>query len=430
MTLLWKRGSGPVGHSDFRRLWVAQTVSMAGSQISLIVFPLIAVSILEASAWEAGVLSAVERAPFLLFGLAAGALVDRWRLRRVLVVTDWIRAAAVGMIPLAAVLDFFTVELLYVIAFTLGVCTVFFDIAYQSIVPSVVERENLLGANRRLESSRSVVEMVGPGLAAALLKLASAPIVIFFDALSFAVSAMVLRSIPVTEKEPQPASRKDSLWSEVRAGVSFIRRTEFLRWNAAIAATWNLLLQALLALFFIYLVRDLQLSSTKVAAVVFMGSLGSILGVMAVGRVNKVCGLGLGMALATCLSSVGGMLLVAVSGSSLPAVAAVGSSFLLISFGITLFNVNAISVRQTITPENLMGRTTAAMRFVVWGAMPIGSLLGGSLGELFGIRPMVATIGATLLLPTIITLLSPLHRIRNMSDLAPGERDQSEKAAS
>ncbi|MER5865040.1 MFS transporter [Kitasatospora sp. NPDC002040] len=417
------------GRSDFRKLWVAQTLSLGGSQISLIAFPLIAISSLEAETWQLGVLTAVERAPFLIFGLVAGVLVDRWYLPRVLMVADWVRAAAVGLVPVAASAGFLTIEWLCAVAVVVGTCTVFFDVAHQSVLPAIVNRNDLLGANRRLESSRSVVEMAGPGVAAALLKVLSAPFTLVVDAVSFALSAMILRSIRSVDPAPSRSHDPKPLRAELRAGLRFIRRSPFLRWNAIIAATWNLLLQALLAIFFVYLARDLQLGSTKIAIVVIEGSLGAILGVAAVGRINRVCGLGLGIVFATCLSGAGGMLLATANGASLWNLAVVGFGFMLICFGTTLFNVNVISIRQAITPSHLMGRTTAAMRFIAWGSMPIGALLGGLLGQAFGIRSTIAAVGAMLLLPAALTLVSPIRRIRGISDAAVKGVDSSEAIA-
>ncbi|KPC61626.1 MFS transporter [Streptomyces chattanoogensis] len=410
-----------VERPNFRRLWCAQSVSVFGSQVSLIAFPLIAISLLDASVSEVGMLASLERAPFLLFGLIAGVLVDRWRPRLVLLITDWIRAAVLGLIPAAAFFDVLSIEWLFVITFAVGSCTVFFDIAYQSVLTSVVESGDLLMANRWLETSRSVAEMSGPGVAAGLLRVVSVPVSIAVDALSFAFSALFVHSIrpagPVSSAPRDPSTRDASIWSEFKAGLRYIRETSFLRWNAAIGASWNLLYQALLAVFFVYLARDLDLSATTIAIVVLAGSFGAVLGVLAMGRINKWCGLGWGIVLSMCMTSAGGILLATADGSSLPAIAIVGFGFLLINASQPIFNVNVISIRQMITPDHLMGRTTAAIRFLVWGALPIGALIGGFLGEAFGTRPTIVVIGAGFLIPAVMTLISPIRRIRDISDV-------------
>lgn len=409
---------------DFRRLWIAQSLSVLGSQITFIAFPLMAISLLGASVSQVGVLAALERVPFLLFGLAAGVLIDRWRARLVLVSTDWIRAVTLMAIPLAAFFDVLSIELMFVVAFVVGVCTVFFDIAYQSVLTSVVRGGDLLTANRWLETSRSVAETSGPGLAAGLLKVASIPVAVLVDAVSFAVSALLLQSIRTPEAPPSPA-RSSSLWTEFKAGLQFIRDTSFLRWNAAIGATWNFLYQALLAVFFVYLARVLGLAAAVIAVIVFVGSLGAVLGVLTMGSINRWCGLGWGIVLSMCTTSAGGILLATAHGPSNLGIFLVGAGFMLINASQPLFNVNVISIRQVITPDHLMGRTTAAIRFIVWGALPLGALAGGFLGEAIGTRSTIVVIGAGFLVPAVMTLVSPIRRIRLITDAHLKENDHA-----
>jgi len=402
---------------NFGKLWAAQSISVLGSQVSLIAFPLTAISLLDAGVAEVGVLASLERAPFFLFGLVAGVLIDRWRPRRVLLVADWIRAVVLGLVPVAAFSGFLTIEWLFVIAFVIGTGTVFFDIAYQSVLTATVVPGDLLTANRWLETSRSVGEMSGPGVAAVLLKVVSAPVAIAADAISFAASALFVHTLRVAESAPKK-EHDSSILADLRTGLRFIRDTSFLRWNAIIGATWNLLFQALLAVFFVYLARDLHLSAATVAVVVFVGGLGAVLGVLAMGRVNAWLGLGPGIVFAMCVTSAGGILLATASGSSVWAILVVGFGFMLINASQPLFNVNVISIRQIITPSHLMGRTTAAIRFLVWGTLPIGALVGGVLGEAFGTRPTIIMIGAGYLVPAVMTLISPFRRIRQISDVA------------
>ncbi|GAA2992055.1 MFS transporter [Actinokineospora diospyrosa] len=405
---------------DFRNLWAAQSISVLGSQISLIAFPLIAISLLDASVSQVGVLAALERAPFLLFGLIAGVLIDRWRPRRVLLIADWVRAVAIGLIPTAALLDVLSIEWLFAIGFVIGVCTVFFDIAYQNVLTGTVVPADLLTANRWLETSRTVGEMSGPGAAAVLLKVVSAPVAIAVDAVSFAVSALFLHAMHATDGPKPERKRETSIWVDLKAGLRFIRQTSFLRWNAIIGATWNLLFQALLAVFFVYLARDLGLSPATVAVVVFVGSLGAVVGVLTMGRINKWLGLGPAIVFSMCVTSAGGLLLATANGSTIWAVVIVGAGFTLINASQPLFNVNVISIRQIITPRHLMGRTTAAIRFLVWGTLPIGALAGGFLGQAFGTKATIIGIGAGYLIPAAMTLVSPFRRIRQISDIEVG----------
>jgi MFS family permease len=275
---------------------------------------------------------------------------------------------------------------------------------------------DLLTANRWLETSRSVGEMSGPGVAAVLLKVVSAPVTIAVDAISFAASALFVHAVRVVEPTQQK-EHGSSIWADLTTGLRFIRDTSFLRWNAIIGATWNLLFQALLAVFFVYLARDLHLSAATVAVVVFVGGLGAVLGVLAMGRVNAWLGLGPGIVFSMCVTSAGGILLATASGSSVWTILVAGFGFMLINASQPLFNVNVISIRQIITPGHLMGRTTAAIRFLVWGTLPIGALVGGFLGEAFGTRSTIIVIGVGYLVPAVMTLISPFRRIRQISDV-------------
>ncbi|WP_018680245.1 MFS transporter [Actinokineospora enzanensis] len=417
-----------VERPDFRRLWAAQSISVLGSQVSLIAFPLIAISVLQADVAQVGVLSALERAPFLLFGLVAGVLVDRWPARRVLLITDWVRAAVLGVIPVAASLDVLGLWWLFVVAFVVGSCTVFFDIAYQSVLTTVVVSDDLLTANRWLETSRTVGEMSGPGVAAVLLKVVSAPVTIVLDAVSFVCSALFLHSIRAADVAP-PRVERTSIRVDLRSGLGFIRRSSFLRWNALIGATWNLLFQAMLAVFLVHLARQLHLSPATVAVVVFVGSVGAVLGVLVMGTLNAWLGIGPAIVLSMCVTSAGGLLLALADGSSPGAVVVAGAGYLLINASQPLFTVNVVSVRQVITPAHLMGRTTAAIRFLVWGTLPIGALAGGFLGAAIGTRATLVAIGVGYLAPTLMTLVSPFRRIRHISDVHsdPGGRPTEER---
>ncbi|WP_229402186.1 MFS transporter [Micromonospora okii] len=401
---------------NFLRLWSAQSLSVLGSQVSLIAFPLTALSVLEASASEVGILSALERAPFLLFGIFAGVLIDRWRSRRVLVITDWIRAVALALVPVLMLLDALTIEWMFAVAFVVGACTVFFDIAYQSALTSLVRPGELLTANRWLETSRSVANISGPGFAAVLLKVVSAPVAIAVDALSFVSSALFLHAIRAPDDKP-PTAGDASIWRDLKTGLRFIFQTEFLRWNAILAASWNLLHNALLTIFFIYLARDLELSNTTIAVLVLVGSLGSFLGVLVVTRVNQWLGLGWCIVLSLCTGGVGGILLAASGGSSLLAIAVITLGYTLINAAEPLFNINVISIRQMITPTHLMARTAGSIRFVVWGTLPIGALVAGFMGDTLGGRTTMVVIGLGFLIPVVLALVSPFRRIRTVSDV-------------
>ncbi|MET7751587.1 MFS transporter [Micromonospora sp. NPDC005367] len=413
-------------HPNFRKLWIAQSISALGSQVTFVVFPLAALYALDADAKEVGILSAVERLPFLLFGSFAGVLIDRWRSRRVLILMDWIRAVALGLIPALWLSHTLNIHWLYGVAFAVGACTVFFDIAYQSTLTSLVRPTDLLTANRWLEASGSLANVSGPGVAAVLLKVLSAPVTIAVDAFSFVVSALFIHSIRAPD--PKPVVAHDaSIWQDFKSGLRFIFSTSLLKWNVAIIAMWNLLKSGLLAIFFVYLARDLKMSSASAAALVVVGSLGSFLGVAVVGRITRWFGLGWCIVLSMCAGSVGGALLAAAGGSSWLAIAVVATGFALISAAEPLFNINAISIRQMITPTHLMGRTTGSMRFMVWGTLPVGALIAGFMGDALGARTTMVVIGLGFIIPAALALMSPFRHVRSVSHLVVRDDFQLER---
>ncbi|AGL16171.1 MFS transporter [Actinoplanes sp. N902-109] len=410
----------------FRKLWIAQSISVLGSQVTLVAFPLTALYALHADAKEVGILSALETVPFLLFGAFAGVLIDRWRSRRVLVLMDWIRAVALGLIPTLWLSHGLNINWLYGVAFVVGACTVFFDIAYQSALTSLVRPTDLLTANRWLEASGSLASVSGPGVAAVLLKVLSAPITIAVDAASFAISALFLHSIRSPEAKPVVA-HDASIWQDFKAGLRYIFDTSLLRWNVAIIAMWNLLKSGLLAIFFVYLARELKLSSASAALLVVFGSVGSFLGVAAVARITRWVGLGWCILLSMCAGSVGGVLLAVAGRPRWLAIALVATGFGLISAAEPLFNINAISIRQMITPANLMGRTTGSMRFMVWGTLPVGALIAGFMGDAIGARTTMTVIGLGFVIPAVLALISPFRQVRTISDLAVRDDFQLER---
>jgi hypothetical protein len=323
---------------------------------------------------------------------------------------------ALGLVPALFLSHALNIEWLYGVAFVAGACTVFFDIAYQSALTSLVRPTDLLTANRWLVTSESLANVSAPGFTAVLLKVLSAPITIALDAASFVVSALFIHSIRVPE--PKPVVAHDaSIWRDLKSGLRYVFGTSFLRWNVAIVAMWNLLKSGLLTIFFVYLARDLHLSSASVAVLVAVGSLGSFLGVVVVARITGWVGLGGCIVLSMCAGGVGGALLAAAGGSSWLTILVVAAGFALISAAEPLFNINAISIRQIITPTYLMARTTGSMRFLVWGTLPIGALIAGFMGDALGARTTMMVIGLGFMVPAALALMSPFRQVRAISDL-------------
>jgi MFS family permease len=403
-------------NADFLRLWSAQTISQVGTQITALALPLAAILVLDASATEVAVLAALEWLPWLLFSLPVGALVDRMRRRPVLVLADVGRAAALLSVPAAYALDALTLWHLYAVGFLTGVLTVFFDVAYQSYLPSLVERRQLADGNSKLEISRSGAQLAGPGAAGGLVQLLTAPIAILADAVSFLVSAALLTRIQREERfvKPENGTR---LRHEIVEGVRYVFRDPILRPSMAFVATSNFFGNVLWTIFLVYAVRRLDWSPGTIGLVLTLGNLGFLSGAVLAPRIGTRFGVGPTMIGAAVL---GGWPLLAVPlAPPEDAIPLVVAAVAVQGFGVVLFNVTAISLFQAITPDRLLGRMNASRRFVVWGVIPLGQLTSGGLAAWIGLRPtmLVGAIGAAVaFLPLVFS------RVRSLRDVPEEEK--------
>jgi MFS family permease len=214
------RRGGLWHHLDFRRLWIGETVSQFGTQVSQIALPLVAILVVHASTFEVGALAACESLAFLVIGLPAGAWVDRMRFRQVLIINDVVRAAAIGSIPAAAAMHVLTIGQLYVVALVISVCTVFFDVAYQSYLPQLVDRELIVEGNAKLQGSESVAQVAGPSIGGLLIQALTAPYAILVDAISFLWSAAWVAKIQTTVVKPERKPDRH-LGREIAEGLKF-----------------------------------------------------------------------------------------------------------------------------------------------------------------------------------------------------------------
>jgi len=417
-----RRLGGLWQHRDFVWLWSAQTVSQVGSQVSLLALPLVAIVSLGESAFRVALLTTAEFLPFLLFSLPAGVWVDRLRRRPILIVGDLLRGAALASVPVAYWLDVLTIWQLYAVGFIVGIGTVFFDVAYQSYLPTLVSRERLSEGNSKLEVSRSGAQLGGPGLAGVLIGVLTAPVAVIADALSFVFSAAMLARIRTLEREPVHEDRR-RLLAELWEGLRYVIRHEYVRGMAISVAIFNFFGQIGNSILLVYAVRELGLSAAIIGAVFALGNLGFLAGALVAERVATRLGVGRTI-IGSMAISAPALLLVPLAPREL-AVPFFVASGLVIGFAVVLYNVTAISLMQAITPDRLLGRMNASRRFLVWGVIPLGALAGGALAATLGLRPtlFVGAIGASLaVLPLLFSPVRSLERIP--------EEDQSPPTAS
>src|SRR5262245_58487263 len=281
---------------DFLKLWCAETISHFGTQVSHLAVPLVAVLLLEVSPFEFALLGTLAFLPFVLFSLPAGVWVDRLRRRPILIFADVGRGISLASIPLAYLTNTLTIWQLYVVGFVNGVMTVFFDIAYQSYLPSLVEREQINDGNAKLETSRSVAQIAGPGFAGALIAAITAPIAIIVDSLSFAGSAFFVWLIRKRESTFEAQSSRQGsgrgMRAEIADGLRYVLRHRYLNNIAAFTATGNLFAGVTLSIYLLYLARDIGLSPEVIGIMLAVGNLGPLAAAVLANRIAKVLGVG------------------------------------------------------------------------------------------------------------------------------------------
>jgi MFS family permease len=416
-------------HADFRRFWAAETISQFGSQITLLALPLMAAITLDASPFEMGLLTAMGTLPFLLVGLFVGVWVDRMRRRPIMVATDIGRAAVLLVIPVAAWVDRLSIGALYAVAFLVGVLTVFFDVAYASYVPSLVRRERLVEANSKLQASASVAQVAGPGLGGVLVGLITAPVAILLDACSFLVSALFLRRIEAEEATPETHAERQPMLRQIREGLTVVGSDRVLRALVGTSAVNTFAGYVFLSVYILFMSRELDLGATAIGVVLATGGAGALIGAMLAEPAARRFGQGPALILGQFLFGATGLtvpLAILVPSIALPMI--VAAEFLQ-WLTLLIYSVNAVSMRQTITPDRLLGRVNATARFVATGAQPLGSLAGGALGGLIGV-PMTLVVGELGMFVAVAWLIwSPVRSIRRATPaedamIAAGEPDR------
>jgi len=401
-------------HPDFLKLWTGQSISELGSQVSQLAIPWLAAVGLHASPFAFSLLGVLGFLPFILFALPAGVWVDRLRRRQILIVGDASRAVLLALIPILWAAGVLQIWHLLILQFVIGIFTVFFDVAYQSYLPALIEREHLVDGNSKLQLTVSIAQVAGPSMSGGLIAALTAPYAIVADAVSFVASTVFMLRMRHRENLPRQdaAEPRPKMWPQVKEGLAWVVGNRYLRKIAGCTGSSNFFFSVMFAVVVLYAVRSLHLSAVEVGAVFAVGSFGSIAGALLANRIQKRIGVGpaiIANSMLFSLSALGWPL--APRSFPLPVLMAgmgVGG------FGGVAYNITQVSLRQAITPERLQGRMNAAMRWIVWGTIPLGTLAGGGLAQAFGLRTAL-WVGAIGSLPTFLwVLLSPLRSLRTM----------------
>jgi MFS family permease len=408
-------------HGDFMKLWTGQTISQLGDEVTQFAIPLIAAVTLEVSAFEFGLLAVLQFLPFILLTIPAGVWVDRMRRRPILIGANVGRAALLASIPVAFLTGWLSIWQLYVVAFAIGCLEVFFDVAYQSYLPSVVERDRLVEGNAKLEMSVSATSFVGPTVAGFLADLLRPAVAIVFDVVSYVGSIVFLLFIRRPETPPpahDPATGpRPSMRQDAAEGLRYILRHRYLRHIAACTGTLNLFGNIGGAILILYVVRELGLTPTTLGIAFSIGNIGVLVGALLSERVGKWIGMGPTIVWSALLSSFS-LIAVAVAPREAPLPFLIAGGFIGTVTAV-IYNVNQVSLRQAITPDRMLGRMNATMRFIVWGTIPIGALVGAVLGSTIGLQATIWVGAIGSFLGFLPVLFSPVRSLKEIPSSEP-----------
>jgi predicted MFS family arabinose efflux permease len=405
-------------HADFLKLWAGQTVSVIGSQVTVLALPTIAILQLHASAAEVGLLAAAQQIAFPVLALFAGVFADRLRRRPMMIAADCMRGLAILSVPVAAGFGLLSLGQLYVVALVLGVGTVLFDISYLAYVPSLVTRDELLEANTKLEVTFSASSLVGPSLGGVLIQLIGAAQAMFADAVSFVVSVASIIWIRHPEESPRhPTVPRAGVLAEIGEGLRLVLHDPILRALLLMLTIGGIGFHLQDPALFLFVYRNVHLSPGLVGLVFGAGGAGALVGAMLVGTVVRRLGVGNSLALTNVLLGVA-FLAWPLALLASP-VLILGGLMFFAGICDSIYNVSQVSLRQSVTPSRLQGRMTATMRTVFWGVKPVANLGGGVMAGAFG-APATIVIGSLIgMTATIAVLAGPLGRVRQHADVAP-----------
>ncbi len=407
-------------HPDFIKLWAGQTISAFGSLIGGTALSFTAILFLHATPFQLGLLAAASLAPGFAAGLVAGVWVDRLRRRPILIAADLGRAVILATIPVAALFGRLAIGQLYAVAFTISILTIFFDVAYQSYLPSLVGREELLEGNSKLSATASVAEVSGFGIAGWLVQIFTGPMAILIDAISFLFSAAAVGAIGKPEPAPALAHERESMRYAIAQGLHEVIDHPVLR---TIAGSTFLLEFCGRGIFgtvvVLYMARDLGFAPGILGMIFAVGGISSLAGAVLTPPITRRLGIGPAMIFGLALGVLSSFFIPLAQGAT-----ALAAAFLIIQQlsgdgGYTLYEINQVSLRQTLAPERLLGRVNASMHFVSQGATLLGSLAGGLLGNAIGVRSTLVVGACGSLLAVAWLMLSPVRAVRTAGEPAP-----------
>ena len=407
-----RTGWGVLAQRDFRLLWVGESVSGLGNSVTAVALPLIAVEVLDADSTAVGLLAAAVWLPWLLVGLPVGAWVDRIRKRPLMMACDLVAGAALLSIPSAVWLDALTLQHMVVVALICGAAAVCFDTAYHSYIRIVLDGRDLLEGNAKLQGSESAVRVAGPGVAGLLAQAFGAVTGLLADAVTFLISVVCLKRIEVVEPDRARDEERAPLRRQIIEGLRFVGRDPYLRpmvtWGAAI----NMALMGYQAVQVVFLVRTVGLNPAMVGMLLTSGSVGGIVGALMATRFSRRFGSARGLLLLQAVTAPFALLMPMTTAG--PGLLLFAMGGFLVGIGISVANIVVGSFRQTYCPPHMLGRVVATAMMINHSTIPVGSLLGGVLGDTVGYRPAMWIMTGLVAPCWLILVMSPMRRERDL----------------
>lgn len=403
-----------LANRDFVRLWTGETISLIGTQVTQFTMPLVAIITLRATVFEVGVLNALRFVPVILLSLLAGVWLDRRRRRPILIACALGNAVLIGLIPLASVTGLLTIGLLYAVVPVAGALSMTFDVGALSYVPFLVERRHLLAANSKLQASTSVAGVAGPGLAGLLVGLITAPVTLSVDAVSYIFSALGLISIAAVEPPPETGQEKVPVRRSIAEGLRAVYGNRLLRALLTQGTALNLFFGSYIVVFVVYAVRVLGLTPGKLGIVLGASAAGGVVGALSATRVRQVLRFDRTMAVTTIGVSTALLLLLVPGDASLRSMGILIAAQFVYGCSIAMSNVNAITLRQAVTPQHVLARMNATYRMLLYGSAPVGAIAGGLLGSAYGLRSALVISLLTMISPALWLIFSPVYRLREI----------------
>jgi len=415
---LIRRGwrTGLLADRDFRLMWLASSATSFGGQVTMLALPLTAVTMLDATPAQMGIMVGLEALPFSLFALHAGVLIDRMRKLPIILACEVMICLALAAIPFAAVTHHLTMTWMYVVSFILGIVFVFVGGASQVYLTQLAGRDKLIGANSLFLASESTARLTGPGIAGLLIQRLSAPIAILADCATFVISLLLLRRIRHVESRPVRGTNA-SMTREIREGLALVLSHPILRPLTFVSTTWFIVFQGWVTLQTLYATRELGLSAGQLGVAHIIGGAGALLSAVLARHATRRAGTGPTILVGISFSALSWALLALMPASS-NALWTMGAALFAFDFGVTLYWIAYSSLRQAVTPDHMLGRMTSTMRFFTVAAGPIGAVVAGHAGEAIGIRATLLAMSALVVgMVAILYFATGLRRVPDVSQL-------------